>query len=119
MIPYITRSMATCSSQLTLLERGKDMANHTEETMEFVAPLAVEYYNWLSGNGGVDPRELLAADLTESQRECLLDAMDDINVVYAITEPLRAAKRNHTPSADPAPPAGVWARRDGGRPSTN
>ena len=58
-----------------------------------VPDLVVRYYNWLSGNpGGTDPRELLEVPLSSAQRQRLIEAMDDVNVVFAITSPLRSAK---------------------------
>lgn len=58
-----------------------------------VPDLVVRYYNWLIGNPkGTDPRELLEMPLTDEQREQLIEAMDDVNVVFAITSPLRNAK---------------------------
>lgn len=69
------------------------MANHSDECIEFTAAYVVDYYNWLSGNGGKDPRELLAMPLSPTQRACLVDAMDDVNVVFAVTSPIREANR--------------------------
>ena len=60
--------------------------------LDVVAPYVVEYYHWLSGNpGGTDPEELLSKPLSREQRQILLERMDDINVLWGITAPLRTA----------------------------
>ncbi len=59
------------------------------DDLEVIAPLVVEYYNWLSNNGGRDPQIILEQPLTKVQRKLLLERMDDVNVVWSITSPLR------------------------------
>ena len=56
-----------------------------------VAPLVLAYYEWLSGNGGTDPETLFANELTEEQRILLKQGIDDVNVIWGITAPLRQA----------------------------
>ena len=73
--------------------------------LNVVAPLVVEYYKWLSDNGGTDPQTLLSHPLTATQRRLLLDRMDDVNVVWSITSPLRRAA-----SAENARPAATAQR---------
>ena len=63
-----------------------------------VAPLVAEYYQWLSGHGGTDPEVLLSKSLTPSQRRLLLLRMDDINVCWGITAPLRVAAEGSKPA---------------------
>ena len=53
-----------------------------------VAPLVVDYYRWLSGNGGRSSDELLSFPLTLPQRRLLLKGMDDVNLLFAITSPV-------------------------------
>lgn len=62
------------------------MKNHD---LEVVAPLVVEYYEWMVGRGNVGPEELLSWPLTRPQRKMLLERMDDINVLWGLTAPLR------------------------------
>lgn len=61
----------------------------TDQDLDVIAPLAVEYYRWLSGHGGRAPQELLRERLTRTQRRLLLDRLDDVLVVWGITAPLR------------------------------
>ena len=68
------------------MKKGKAMS---KSDLEVVAPLVVEYYKWLIGRGGTDPKVLLSKRLTASQREMLLDRLDDTNVVFSITSALR------------------------------
>ena len=57
-----------------------------------VAEYVIEYYRWLSGNGGTDPETLLfSSNLSSYQVELLKEGIDDINAVWAITAPLREA----------------------------
>ena len=58
-----------------------------------VSHMAVEYYLWLSDNGGTDPDTLLSRTSSPRDRRELLDRMDDINCVWAVTAPLRTAAR--------------------------
>ena len=71
-----------------IFERMTKMATNDEKT---VAPLVLAYYEWLSGNGGTDPKTLFANDLTDEQRVLLKQGIDDVNVVWGITAPLREA----------------------------
>lgn len=61
--------------------------------LDIVGPLIVEYYNWVSGNGGTHPESLLKRPLTESQAALLRQRMEDVDVVYLLTAPLRDALR--------------------------
>jgi len=68
-----------------------------EKDLAIVGPLIVEYYNWVSGNGGTCPKVLLSKALTESQFALLRQRMEDVDVVYALTSPLREAMRTPPP----------------------
>jgi hypothetical protein len=58
------------------------MATQDEDVVtEFV----IEYYRWLSGNGGLSSDDLLSLPLPAAQRRLLLERMDDVNVVFALT----------------------------------
>jgi hypothetical protein len=59
--------------------------------VDVAAPLIVQYYEWLSGHGGCSPDLLLALPLTPSQREQLLRGIEDVNLIWSVTAPLRAA----------------------------
>lgn len=74
-----------------------------DSDLNVVAPLLVQYYQWLSGNGGTDPAVLLSQRLTASQRRLLLDRMDDVNVVWGFTAPLRAAVEREQQVQVPSP----------------
>jgi hypothetical protein len=70
------------------------MANQDEI---LVADLIVEYYNWLTDNGGTSSDELLSRTLTPPQRRMLLERMEDVNVVVSATSPMhRAAGNRHS-----------------------
>ena len=60
--------------------------SHDDESL--VACLIVEYYNWLTGNGGISSDDLLSRPLTPAQRRLLLAKMDDVNLVYSLTSPI-------------------------------
>ena len=70
------------------------MSEHDEE---IVAEFVVDYYRWLSGNGGRSSDELLALPLPAAQRRLLLERMDDVNVVFALTAPVarRSSSKRH------------------------
>lgn len=57
--------------------------------LDIAAPLIVRYYEWLSGNGSSDPETILSTPLTAAQRELVLQGMEDVNVVWSLTAPLR------------------------------
>ena len=63
----------------------------TSKDEMIVAPLVLAYYEWLSGNGGTDPETLFSNDLTSNQIDLLKQGIDDINVIWGITAPLREA----------------------------
>lgn len=65
--------------------------SHADENA--IAPLAMVYYEWLSGNGGAPPDALLKRALSPRQRELLLERMNTVNMAYAITAPIRQATR--------------------------
>lgn len=52
---------------------------------------AVEYYLFISGNGGTDPESLLATCSSPDEETDLLEAIDDINYLFSLTAPLREA----------------------------
>ena len=60
-----------------------------DSDLAVIAPLVVEHYKWISDNGGTDPETLLASPLSTSQRRLLLERMNDVNVLWSITSPLR------------------------------
>ena len=64
-------------------------------------PLVIEYYSWLAANGGTAPRVLLKKWLTRSQRKYLTERMDDVNMLYSITTPLRRAAQATQKSREP------------------
>lgn len=59
--------------------------------LNFVAPLVVEYYKWLTDTGGTDPETLLNQPLSPSQLRLLLEKMDDVNVCWAALAGLKLA----------------------------
>lgn len=75
----------------------------SESDANIVAPLVVQYYEWLSGHSATEPDALLGRTLTPNQRKLLLARMDDVNVIWGITAPLRNAARG-VQSARPAKP---------------
>lgn len=59
------------------------------EDETIVAPLVLAYYEWLSGNGGTDPEMLFTNNLTGDQIAMLKQGINDVNVIWGITAPLR------------------------------
>lgn len=75
----------------------------SDEALEFIAPLLLDYYDFVSGNGGVHPDELLAQTRTASERALLAEKILAVNRLFAVTAPLRLAR-------GPARPAPVLTR---------
>ena len=72
-----------------------------DRDLAVVAPLVVDYVRWCANpDTGKKPAELLAMPLTVTQRELLGARMDDVNVLFAITSPMRTAARKQAAPAD-------------------
>ena len=64
--------------------------NMSDPDLDIVAPLVMKYLKWMQGKpGGVSSDELLKISLTSTQRRMLLNGMDNINVLWGITAPVR------------------------------
>ena len=62
-----------------------------------IAEYVIEYYNWLTDNGGTSSDELLARPMSAEQRRLLLQRMDDVNVVFSATAPIHRAAGTNSP----------------------
>jgi hypothetical protein len=62
-----------------------------------IADMVLEYYNWLIDNGGTSSDDLLSRPLSQPLRRELLERMEDVNVVFAATAPLRRAAGTNPP----------------------
>lgn len=67
-----------------------------DETL--IAGYVIDYYNWLTDNGGRNSDELLGLSLTPAQRRLLLERMDDVNTVFSVTAPLHRAAGHRPPA---------------------
>ncbi|HEX3152568.1 MAG TPA: hypothetical protein VHR66_31135 [Gemmataceae bacterium] len=63
----------------------------SDDDQALIAELVLEYYNWLTDNGGISSDDLLSRPLTNTQRRELLARMEDVNVVFAATAPIHRA----------------------------
>ena len=64
--------------------------NMSDSDLDVVAPLIMKYLKWIKGEpDGVSSDELLKIPLTLTQRKILLARMDDINVLWGMTAPIR------------------------------
>ena len=73
--------------------------NRSQDVTEGV----IQYYLWLSDNGGTDPETLLAQPLSKEAKRELLERMDDVNCLWGITAPLRNSRELNETADVPRP----------------